>query len=66
MENASLVETECWIFATSRSHYPQESTIRPIYTIKESSRRSSILRKRSRPRRKNNNKIEDLEIRSQP
>ena len=65
MENASLVERECWIFSTSGSHSPQESTIRPIYTITEASRRISILRKRSRPHRKNNNKIEDLEIRSQ-
>jgi hypothetical protein len=66
MENASLVERECWIFATSGSHSPQESRIRPIFTITEASRRISILRKRSRPHRKNNNKIEDIEIRSQP
>jgi hypothetical protein len=66
MENSSLVERECWRFATSNSHSPQESTRRPIYTITRSPRKKLRPRKRSRPHKKNNNKIEDPEIRSQP
>jgi hypothetical protein len=34
-----LIE-RCWIFATSGSHSPQESTRRPIYSITKAPRRS--------------------------
>jgi len=66
MENASLIEREYWIFPTSGSHYPQEITIMPIYTITEAPRRSWRPRKRSRPPQENNKVIEDPKIRSRP
>jgi hypothetical protein len=64
MENVSLVERECWRFATSGSHSPQESTRRPIYTITRSPRKKLKTQEEKSAPWENNKEIEDPEIRS--
>jgi hypothetical protein len=54
----------CWIFTTSGSHSPQESTRRPIYTIKRIPRKKLKTQEEKLAPQEINKEIEDPKIRS--